>query len=95
MHADAVAVRSIHEKNPNLALVLSLLLPGAGQFYNGETKKGVLMFLGASVGGILTLGLMYLVMTIWSMVDAYKVANQEKTPRKKDMAPPGLSEAEV
>ena len=36
-------------KNPGTALLWSLLIPGGGQFYNGEAGKGILM-LGMSVG---------------------------------------------
>lgn len=35
------------EKSPALALGLSLLVPGAGQFYNGELLKGAVMLGGA------------------------------------------------
>jgi len=35
-------------KNPGTALLWSLLIPGGGQFYNGQTGKGILM-LGVSV----------------------------------------------
>src|SRR5688572_13460821 len=64
-------------KNPALALVLSLVIPGfaIGQFYNGDLKKGAVM-LGVSLvgifisGGIITFGVW-----IWSMIDAYHVAS--------------------
>lgn len=39
------------EKNPAVAFVLSFLLPGGGQFYNGEHKKGYIM-LGGALGGV-------------------------------------------
>lgn len=35
-------------KNPTVAWGLSLLFPGLGQFYNGETKKGIIF---VAVGG--------------------------------------------
>jgi hypothetical protein len=35
------------EKSPALALGLSLLVPGAGQFYNGQVLKGAVMLGGA------------------------------------------------
>jgi TM2 domain-containing membrane protein YozV len=38
-------------KEPALACVMSILLPGLGQFYNGEAAKGAIM-LGASVFGV-------------------------------------------
>lgn len=39
-------------KEPALACVLSFLLPGLGQFYNGESGKGAIM-LGASIFGVI------------------------------------------
>ena len=38
-------------KSPTTALVLSVLIPGAGQFYNGQPGKGVVQLVGA-VGGL-------------------------------------------
>jgi len=40
------------KKEPALAMVISLLLPGGGQFYNGEYKKGAIqmgMFFGGAI----------------------------------------------
>ena len=37
-------------KSPAVAFVLSWLIPGAGQMYNGQTGKGILQLIG-SVGG--------------------------------------------
>ena len=64
-------------KNPTVALVLSIFLGwlGAGQFYNGDWKKGAAMaaasiLLGLPSGGLVTLGVW-----IWSAIDAYQVAS--------------------
>ncbi len=35
-----------HEKNPVVAALLSLLIPGLGQAYNGEMTKALVFFLG-------------------------------------------------
>lgn len=40
----------LQEKNPWLAFVLSAVITGTGQFYNGENKKGVAMLAGAVTG---------------------------------------------
>ena len=40
----------IQEKNPWLAFLLSFVITGTGQFYNGENKKGVAMLAGAVTG---------------------------------------------
>ena len=34
------------EKNPVLAAILSFIITGLGQLYNGDVKKGVLLFVG-------------------------------------------------
>ena len=36
----------IHPRNPWFASLLSLALPGLGQFYNGDLNKALWMFLG-------------------------------------------------
>lgn len=64
-------------KNPTVALLLSLLIVGLGQFYNGDNKKGALMLVGALVLAAATVGLAWVLMVIWSAVDAYKVAKGE------------------
>lgn len=61
-------------KNPAVALVLSLVIPGVGQFYNSDIKKGALMLVLAIVG-IASAGIITLAVWIWSMIDAYQVAN--------------------
>jgi len=38
-----VVVNTAKDKNPGLAFMFSFLLPGGGQYYNGETTKGVVM----------------------------------------------------
>ena len=42
---------SIAEKNPQLAMLFSFIIPGAGQVYNGQTIKGG-MYFGGAVSGI-------------------------------------------
>lgn len=61
-------------KNPAVALVLSLVIPGVGQFYNSDIKKGALMLILAIVG-IASAGIITLAVWIWSMIDAYQVAS--------------------
>lgn len=36
-------------RDPNMALILSILLPGLGQLYNGETRKGLLFLLVSAI----------------------------------------------
>ena len=53
-HAAAAPVRSVAGKNPTVALVLSIFLGafGAGQFYNGDWKKGLAMVAATLVLGL-------------------------------------------
>jgi TM2 domain-containing membrane protein YozV len=60
-------------KSPGIALLLSLLICGVGQMYNGQVAKGVLMLLGSLLAWLILLGW---VIWIWSMVDAYQTAKQ-------------------
>ena len=70
-----VESRSVTGKNPVLATVLSVLIVGVGQFYNGDNKKGAIMLVIAIVAFVPTLGLAWLAVSIWSAIDAYRVAN--------------------
>lgn len=70
-------------KSPFVAVLLSFFIPGVGQFYNGDAKKGGLM-LGGLVLSIILAGVLIgiigiFAVWIWSMVDAYNVASG-KTP---------------
>jgi TM2 domain-containing membrane protein YozV len=62
-------------KNPVLALVLSLVICGVGQFYNSDVKKGALMLIGFVLGIFISGGLISFGLWVWSMIDAYLVAS--------------------
>lgn len=66
--------------SPVLALILSFFVPGLGQFYTGQLVKAVLLFLLALVSIALSFALigipLYLIVWIYSMYDAYTVAQQ-------------------
>jgi TM2 domain-containing membrane protein YozV len=70
-------------KSPGVALLLSFLIPGVGQFYCGESKKGGIMlavYLISWLTAFFVIGWAgLLVVWIWSMVDAYNIASG-KTP---------------
>jgi TM2 domain-containing membrane protein YozV len=59
------------DKSPGVALLLSLLFVGAGQLYNGDVGKGILMFFGCVLMWMVLLGWIF---NIWSMIDAYSRA---------------------
>jgi TM2 domain-containing membrane protein YozV len=66
-------------RNEVLALVLSALVPGLGQMYNGEITKGLMMIILAAVLGVLfaffcLMGVAYLFIWVYAMYDAYDTA---------------------
>jgi TM2 domain-containing membrane protein YozV len=54
-------------KNPGVALLLSIIFPGGGQFYNGHAGKGILVLFTFWIFGITY---------IWSLFDAYSSAQR-------------------
>ncbi len=66
------------EHQPGMALLLSLILPGTGQIYNGELSKGIIMMVLSFLLWFVLLGW---VVHIWSIVDAVVVA--ERLNRKQ------------
>ncbi len=66
-------------KTPVLACILSLVIVGLGQFYNGDTKKGAIMLGGAIVMGIISAGIIWLALALYSAYDAYQVADGKKS----------------
>ena len=75
--AATAPARTVVGKNPTVALVLSIFLGafGAGQFYNGDWKKGLAMAAATLVLGLPTGGLVAFAVWVWSMIDAYQVAS--------------------
>lgn len=67
----------VEGKDPKVAAVLSLV-PGLGQLYNGDSRKGVLLLVGALVLGTITVGIVYLALIAYSGYDAYQVASGDK-----------------
>lgn len=63
--------RAHEEKSPVVALLLSVLILGLGQCYNGQYGKGALMFF---LGVFLWIFLLGWIVWIWSMIDAYHSA---------------------
>jgi TM2 domain-containing membrane protein YozV len=64
------------DKNPATAAILSFLLMGLGQAYNGEIAKAVAFLVLYGISIFLTFFMIGFVATpilwIWSMVDAYR-----------------------
>jgi TM2 domain-containing membrane protein YozV len=67
-------------RNPILAAVLSLIVAGLGQIYNGQIGKGVIFIILQLINGALTVVLIgWLLMPIvglWAVIDAYLTAKR-------------------
>lgn len=71
-----------HQKSPGLAALLSAIIVGLGQIYNGQVKKGVLLFIFFVISALLVsfipfFGLKYLiplVVWIYAVYDAHQSA---------------------
>jgi len=67
-------------KNSGLAAILSFLIPGLGQMYNGEIGKGVMII----IVQVVNIALMAIIIgfitgptvMIWAIYDAYKTAER-------------------
>lgn len=67
-------------KTPWVATLLSFFISGLGQVYNGDFKKGAVMFVAAVAGIFFTGGLATLAVWVWSMVDGWQVAAGKMRP---------------
>lgn len=83
----------VEQKSSGAAAVLSVLIPGLGQIYNGEIGKGILfivlafVFLGLS---LLLIGIpLYIALWIIGIVDAYKGAERYNQTHRP-MTQPGM-----
>ena len=63
------------EKSPAFAAVLSLLFPGLGQVYNGETGKGVLVLFGV-LAGLLVMLIPGVAVWLFGIYDAWATARK-------------------
>lgn len=75
------------QKSPFIAGILSLIIFGIGQFYNGQPRKGALLFIGGYFISIILsyfFGyLTYIIIALFSAYDAYTTAeaiNRGETP---------------
>ena len=67
-------------RNPILAAILSLIVAGLGQIYNGQIGKGVIFILIQLINGALTAVLigwfLLSIVGLWAMIDAYMTAKR-------------------
>lgn len=65
--------------SPIVAAIISFFFPGIGQVVQGETKKGIIMFVAAIILIILTYALgtigniIYLIYAVYAAYDAYNM----------------------
>ncbi len=67
-------------RNPIIAAVLSLIVAGLGQIYNGQITKGVLFIVAQIINGaLLYVAIGFVTMPLvglWAVIDAYLVAKR-------------------
>lgn len=67
-------------RSPLLAAILSLVVAGLGQIYNGQVLKGVIFIVLQIINGALTAVLIGWVLMpivgLWAVIDAYLVARR-------------------
>ena len=69
-------------KDPTLACLLNLLLPGAGHVYVGRPGRGVLIFALVVVLLIPTWGIGAILVVVWAMYDVHRIAKAMQQPEK-------------
>ena len=72
------------QKNPVVALILSLILSGLGQFYNGQYLKGILLLFAELVGFALFI-VPGIIVWIFGMYDAYTSAKKINEEMEKNL----------
>ncbi len=71
---------AINSKSTGMAILLSLLFTGAGQWYAGRVGRGFAFFGAAFISGLLILAVVGLfllpIVWIWAAIDANKCAQE-------------------
>jgi TM2 domain-containing membrane protein YozV len=71
----AHAAAQVQKKNPWISLILSLIITGVGQIYNGQIKKGIILLV-AFIVVYLIFWPLALIIWIFGMYDAYSTAGK-------------------
>ena len=66
----------VQQKSAGLAQILSCLIPGLGQIYNGQVAKGIVLIIANITISSATFGITALIFLIIAIVDAGKIANK-------------------
>jgi TM2 domain-containing membrane protein YozV len=71
---------ALNRKSPGVAILLSLLVTGAGHWYCGEVGRGMAFFGAAFLAGLLCLVLIGFILLpivyVWAAIDANAVATR-------------------
>lgn len=82
---------TMQTKNEGLAAVLSFLVPGAGQIYNGQIIKGLVLFAAQLISIVLmAIGIGFitaLIVWVYAIYNAYHRAKEINTGTCKDSSP--------
>jgi TM2 domain-containing membrane protein YozV len=69
---------AVAPKNPGIALLISVFLPGVGSLYAGKTTSGVIILIGYVISWVLTIVIIgfvgLFVFWVWGLIDAYQAA---------------------
>ena len=71
-----VPQNAVNPKSPFLAELLSCLIVGVGQMYNGQVAKGVVLLIATAIIGSATVGIGYFVLWLIAIIDAGKIAKK-------------------
>lgn len=72
------------QKSAALAMILSCLIPGLGQIYNGQIAKGVVIILANILLAFVTFGFSGIIILIVAIIDAGNIAGKINSGRKVD-----------
>lgn len=70
------------EKNPVVAALLSVFVPGLGQVYNGDLKRGILFYLGTLIATLFLIipGIIVWAYQLWDAYSTAKMMNSGEIP---------------
>jgi TM2 domain-containing membrane protein YozV len=78
--AAPVTAAPINQRSPVVAAILSVIVCGLGQIYNGQLAKGIVYFIIAVICGLLIIAVIGIILLpIWwiiGIIDAYKTAEK-------------------
>lgn len=80
-------ITSPPQKDPGIAAVASLIIPGAGQIYNGQILKGIITGVVTIVSAITVVGLVVAIpLWIYLVYDGYKTAQNLNKQAEREHA---------